>query len=147
MEENEGLEEILVRLRENKNWSYAELAEKINDLMIESQIYDIRANNLNNGEFIVTEEYLKKKEAEKAEAEEKLRENLLSDKDVKKWEYGITYPDLDMLYRLSELYGIPCDDLVKAKNVSYHKGFPSTRTIKWICYYLNVSIFYIHCVL
>lgn len=140
MEENEGLEEILINLREEKKWSYAELAEKINNLMIESEIYDIDENKLNKEEVIVTEEYLKKRKAEKEEAEEKLREKLLSEKDVKKWEYGITYPDLDMLYRLSELYDISCDNLVKAKNISYHKGFPSTRTIKWICYYLNVSI-------
>ena len=51
------------------------------------------------------------------------------------------YPDLDMIYELSELYEVKCDDFVQAKNISLKRGFPSLTTIKWTCYFLNVSIY------
>lgn len=141
MEENntleEGLEEVLTRLRTEKDWSYEELSQILNDKIIEvATRYEIKKEN----SYEQTLEQIKREEKEKIEAEEKLKDRLLTAKDVKKWEYGVKYPDLDMLYILSELYEVSCDDLVKAKNVSYHKGFPSIQTIKWTCYFLNVSI-------
>ena len=113
LEKSEELEELLKRLRLSNNWSYAEVSERIN-------------KNL-----------LKKKEEEKSEKDI----DWLIDKDVKKWEYGIKYPDLDMIYELSELYEVKCDDFVQAKNISLKRGFPSLTTIKWTCYFLNVSIY------
>ena len=112
-EKLEGLEELLKRLRLANNWSYEEVSEKIN------------AN------------LLKKNEEQHIEKEVKW----LIDKDVKKWEYGIKYPDLDMIYELSELYEVKCDDFIQAKDVSLKRGFPSLATIKWTCYFLNISIY------
>lgn len=143
MKENESLEEILKNLREKRNWSYAEFAQKINDKLIEKENQNKiieKPDEIEVDSSQIPEEKLKIKERERQEAEWKLREKLLADKDVKKWEYGLIYPDLDMLYIISELFDISCDDLLRAKNISFKKGFPSTRTIKWICYYLNVSI-------
>lgn len=143
MDKEQGLEEILKKLREEKNWSYAEFAQKINDKLIEKESQNkipTKQDEIEADLSQMTEERLKREEKEKQESEWKLREKLLADEDVKKWEYGITYPELDMLYILSEMFYISCDDLVQAKNISLKRGFPSTRTIKWICYYLNVSI-------
>ena len=47
-----------------------------------------------------------------------------------------------MVYELSELYMVPCEKFVEAKNNSYEKGYASINmyTIKWICYFLDVSM-------
>jgi transcriptional regulator with XRE-family HTH domain len=75
------------------------------------------------------------------EVVEKLGQANLSEKDVRKWEIGLKYPDLDMIYKLSELYEIPSTELIQAKNNSFEAGMGSInkRTIKLICYFLNVS--------
>lgn len=54
----------------------------------------------------------------------------------------VKYPDLDMIYQLSGIYQIPSEEFVEAKNNSYEKGMASINmiTIKWICYFLNVSL-------
>ena len=92
------------------------------------------------------EELLKRLRKEKGysyiEVVSKLHNKNITEKDVRKWEAGLKYPDLDMVYELSELYMIPCEKFVEAKNNSYEKGYASINmyTIKWICYFLDVSI-------
>ena len=92
------------------------------------------------------EELLKRLRKEKGysyiEVVSKLNNKNITEKDVRKWEAGLKYPDLDMVYELSELYMIPCEKLVEAKNNSYEKGYASINmyTIKWICYFLDVSM-------
>ena len=73
---------------------------------------------------------------------EKLKDDKLTEKDVKKWEYGLKYPDLDTIYKLSEIYEVPSAELIQAKNNSLEKGMGSINinTIKWICYFLNISL-------
>ena len=41
-----------------------------------------------------------------------------SDKAVSKWERGEAIPDLRVLIRLSEIYGISLDDIVKGESVA-----------------------------
>ena len=76
------------------------------------------------------------------EVVEKLNVHSITEKDIKKWEIGLEYPNLDMLYKLSELYQISSRELVQAKNNSYEKGMANInmQIIKWISYVLNVSI-------
>ena len=62
------------------------------------------------------------------------------EEDVKKWEIGLKYPDLDMIYELSNLYQVSSDEFVQAKNNSFQNGLLSIQVIKWICYMLNLSI-------
>lgn len=77
-----------------------------------------------------------------AEVLQHLEDKTLTEKDIKKWEIGLKYPDLDMIYQLSGIYQIPSEEFVEAKNNSYEKGMASINmiTIKWICYFLNVSL-------
>ena len=98
-EVGEGIEELLIRLRNEKGWSRVELMSKLSNKTIE-------------------------------------------EKDIKKWEIGLEYPDLDMIYELSAVYQVPSEKFVEAKNNSYVKGLGSVNMIltKWICYFLNVSI-------
>ena len=72
---------------------------------------------------------------------EKLEIESLTEKDIKKWEKGLKYPDLNEIYKLSEIYKIPSARIIQAKNNSFVQGNKSIniKTIKWICYFLNVS--------
>lgn len=102
MENNEEngiiIEEMLKKLREDKNWSYNDVAYHLNDTNI-------------------------------------MPEN------IKKMESGLEYPDLDMMYKLSELYSVPIEDLVKAKEFSYEtlRSSFSVTLIKWINYFFGIS--------
>lgn len=77
------------------------------------------------------------------EVMEHLNDKNVTDKQIKKWEYGLEYPDLDMIYKLSELYMIPSEEFVQAKNNSFELGSNSINIylIKRICYILNVSFY------
>lgn len=73
--------------------------------------------------------------------------NILSE-DIKKMESGLIYPDWDIMYKLSELYKIPVEEFVEAKEYSYEKlrNSFSVTLIKWINYLFGIS-FKISCVL
>lgn len=73
---------------------------------------------------------------------DKLKGEELTEKDIKKWEYGLNYPDLDMIYKLSEIYQVPSSIFLEAKNNSFKSGrnSRSTKSIKWLAYFLNVSM-------
>ena len=98
-EVGEGIEELLIRLRNEKGWSRIELLSHLSSKTIK-------------------------------------------EKDIRKWELGLEYPDLDMIYELSAVYQVPSEQFVRAKNNSYVKGLGSINMFltKWICYLLNVSI-------
>ena len=93
--ENRTIEELLKKLREEKNWTYLNLID---------ELYKIG--------FTVNE------------------------KTIKKWEIGLEYPDLDAIYKLSELYMVPSENFIIAKKNSFDKAYNSTHMtlIKWICY-------------
>ena len=66
----------------------------------------------------------------------------ITSKNVKKWEYSFEYPDLNTIYKLSELYQIPSEILVQAKSNGYSEGLHSVHKlfIKTICYIFNLPI-------
>lgn len=74
---------------------------------------------------------------------EKLNDSNLKEKDIKNWEIGLKYPDLDTIYKLSEIYKVPSTEFVLAKNNSYEKGLAgiNKKIIRWIAYTLNVSFY------
>ena len=49
----------------------------------------------------------------------------VNDKEIKKWEYGLEYPSLDVIYKLSGIYKISSQKLIEAKNNSFQKGLNS----------------------
>ena len=61
---------------------------------------------------------------------------------MKKWEIGLEYPDLDAIYKLSELYMVPSKDFIKAKGNSYEQGYNSIHMtfIKWFCYLTGLTL-------
>lgn len=67
---------------------------------------------------------------------------VVSEKQVKKWEIGLEYPNIDEIYKLSEVYFVPSDNFIMAKTNSYQEGLNSVHAtlIKWICYLTGVSL-------
>ena len=72
---------------------------------------------------------------------EHISDKTITEKEVKKWEYGLSYPNIDMIYKLSELYQIPSEELVQAKNNSLEFGSSSINIyiVKRISFILNLS--------
>ena len=66
----------------------------------------------------------------------------VSEKDVKKWELGLSYPDLDMIYKLSELYFVSSEQFLIAKKNSYLKGYNSffMTIVKLFCYLTGFTL-------
>lgn len=54
---------------------------------------------------------------------------------------GLEYPDWDVMYKLSELYNVPIEEFVKAKEYSYEKlkNSFSMTIIKWVNYLFGIS--------
>mgnify|MGYP002533043550 CR=1 FL=1 len=73
---------------------------------MEENFKDIVANNL-----IL---YRKERKLTQAELAEKLN---YSDKSISKWERGESLPDLEIMKKLADLYGIKVDDFFSHKNV------------------------------
>lgn len=67
---------------------------------------------------------------------------VVDEKRVKKWEIGLEYPDINEIYKLSELYFVPSDNFVMAKTNSYQEGLNSVHAtlIKWVCYLTGFSL-------
>ena len=106
---------------------------------------DVKTKEENPGNKKGIEELLielrTKKGISRVELLQKLENTNLSEKDIKKWEIGLKYPDLDIIYKLSEIYRVPSIEFIKAKNNSYEKGLLgiNKRIIRWFVYTLNVS--------
>ena len=47
---------------------------------------------------------------------------MVNEKTIRKWEAGLEYPELDVIYKLSEIYNVPSKDFIDAKNNSYQQG-------------------------
>lgn len=73
----------------------------------------------------------------------KLNDIKVTEKDIKKWEIGLKYPDLDTIYKLSEIYKVPSAEFILAKNNSYEKGLGkiNKKIIRWFVYTLNISFY------
>ena len=87
------------------------------------------------------EELLKRLRKEKGwsyiEVVSKLNIEDVTEKTIRKWEVGLKYPDLDMIYKISELYLIPSEKLIEAKNNSFEKGMASIN----LCFRIHFCIF------
>lgn len=64
-------------------------------------------------------------------------------KNLRKWERSLEYPDLDTIYKLSEIFKIPSEELLSSKEETLKKGIGkiNVRLIRTISYILNVSIY------
>lgn len=67
---------------------------------------------------------------------------MVTEKQVKKWEYGLEVPDLDMIYKLSELYFVSSQELIAARDNSFSKSYHSLHMllIRWFCYFTGFTL-------
>ncbi len=115
---------------------------------LEQETKDIIKGNKKNIETRTIEQLLKDLRVAKDwsywDLVEELSEKkiMVDEKIVKKWEYGLEYPDLDTIYRLSEIYEIPSENFVIAKNNSFKEGFETIHMefIKRFCYITGISL-------
>ena len=94
---------------------------------------------------IIIEELLKKLRESKGWTYNDVAYNLndtnILTENIKKMESGLEYPDWDVMYKLSELYRVPVEEFVKAKEYSYEKlkNSFSMTIIKWVNYLFVIS--------
>ena len=98
---------------ENKEKIQQEQDLELAETSLEQLLYNLRIKN--NYSYV--------------EVVNKLNDDTLTEKKVKKWEKGLEYPDLNMIYKISEMYNIPSEILVQAKNYSFNKGLASIKMI------------------
>lgn len=67
---------------------------------------------------------------------------MVNEKTIRKWEAGLEYPELDVIYKLSEIYNVPSKDFIDAKNNSYQQGLNAVcqRAINIFCYITGLSL-------
>ena len=84
----------------------------------------------------------KKKNQDYFDLAKKINDTNINEKTVKKWEYGLLYPNLETIYKLSDIYDIPSEELIQARNNSLNYGYKNIRFkfIDWLCYIANFSI-------
>ena len=74
---------------------------------------------------------------------EKIGKKEIKEKNIRKWESGLEYPELEIIYKLSEIYCVPSTVLLKAKQDSLKSGVDNInkRFIKWLSFTLGISIY------
>ena len=67
---------------------------------------------------------------------------VVDEKTIKKWEVGLSYPDLNTIYKLSELFFVSSQDFLNAKEISLKKSYNSIHMtiIKWFCYFTGFTL-------
>lgn len=64
-------------------------------------------------------------------------------KIIKKWEHDLEFPNLDQIYKLSEIYEVPSEEIVQVRTQTLEEGLNGVhRTIiRFIGYILGISIY------
>ncbi|MBO5397544.1 MAG: hypothetical protein J6A36_01220 [Clostridia bacterium] len=71
----------------------------------------------------------------------------VDERTVKLWEKDALYPDITMIYILSEILEIHPNDLILAKQYMYEAGLNGIdmMLMRVVCNFIDVSIWKIHC--
>lgn len=78
-----------------------------------------------------------------AEVVEKLGITEITEKNIKKWERDLEFPDLNTIYKISELYFVPSEELIKSKEDTLKSGVNgiNKRFIRWLSMLLGISMY------
>lgn len=74
---------------------------------------------------MVLKDYLRKLREEKKITQEELAAELeIEVNKIKKWEKGTIYPELEEMYKISEIYQVPCKELLdyKEREMAHNKN-------------------------
>lgn len=74
---------------------------------------------------------------------DKINLHSVNDMVVKKWEHNVAFPNLDEIYKLSEIFMIPSAELLASKQKSMEEGLKSIhiRFIRWLSFFLGFTIY------
>ena len=77
------------------------------------------------------------------ELEEKINMPNITVKIIKKWEHDLEFPNLDIMYKLSEIYEVSIEVLMQVRTETLQEGLKGVhRTIiRFIGYVLGISIY------
>lgn len=77
------------------------------------------------------------------ELAEKINVPNVTIKTIKKWEHDLEFPNLDIMYKLSEIYQVPSEVLMQVRTETLEKGLKGVhRTIiRFIGYLFGISIY------
>ncbi len=67
-------------------------------------------------------------------------------KSVRKWEHDLEFPDLEKMYKLSEIYKVPIEELMQVRTQTLEEGLKGVHKtlIRLIGYILGFSIYGIY---
>lgn len=67
-------------------------------------------------------------------------------KSVRKWEHDLEFPDLEKMYKLSEIYSVPIEELMQVRTQTLEEGLKGVHKtlIRLIGYILGFSIYGIY---
>ena len=67
-------------------------------------------------------------------------------KSVRKWEHDMEFPDLEKMYKLSEIYHVPIEELMQVRTQTLEEGLKGVHKtlIRFIGYVLGFSIYGIY---
>ena len=84
-----------------------------------------------------------KKEYTIEELVQKINMENVTIKKVKKWEHDLEFPNLDQMYKLSEIYEIPSEVLMQVRTNTLEEGLKGVHKtlIRFIGYILGFSIY------
>lgn len=84
-----------------------------------------------------------KKEYTIEELVQKIDMQTVTIKSVRKWEHDLEFPNLDQMYKLSEIYEIPSEILMQVRTNTLEEGLKGVHKtlIRFIGYILGFSIY------
>ena len=67
-------------------------------------------------------------------------------KSVRKWEHDMEFPDLEKMYKLSEIYHVPIEELMQVRTQTLEEGLKGVHKtlIRFIGYVFGFSIYGIY---
>lgn len=77
------------------------------------------------------------------ELAQKINMPLATIKSIKKWEHDLEFPDLDLMYKLSEIYEVPIEELMQIRTQTLEEGVKgiNKEMVRFIGYLLGIPIY------
>lgn len=77
------------------------------------------------------------------ELAQKINMETVTIKSIRKWEHDLEFPNLDQMYKLSEIYEVPIEELMQVRTQTLEEGLKGVHRmiLRLIGYLLGFSIY------
>ncbi len=77
------------------------------------------------------------------ELAEKINMETVTIKGIRKWEHDLEFPNLEQMYKLSEIYEVPIEELMQIRTQTLEEGLKGVHRviIRFLGYFLGFSIY------